>query len=120
VNSPAQTSEDVAARWTCDSCGVEVRWIGGAERGIPRHWTLDDDDCVVCLSCQRAAAKELAGRPSFRTSIQERLRLRSAGVIEFEIGRDPGRADREIAQALHTSVVAVQKARKRLGSSAPK
>jgi hypothetical protein len=51
-------------------------------------------------------------------SIQQRARLRSSAIIEFEVRRDPGRSDAKIANAVHTSVVAVQKARERLGAHA--
>jgi len=48
-------------------------------------------------------------------SLKERARLRSSTIIEFEVRRAPDRSNSQIASAVHTSVVAVQKARERLG-----
>jgi hypothetical protein len=48
-------------------------------------------------------------------SLKERARLRSHTIIEFEVKRAPDRSNSQIASAVHTSVVAVQKARERLG-----
>ena len=41
--------------------------------------------------------------------------MRSQARIEFEIRRDPGRQDNQIAKACGTSTVSVRKARARLG-----
>jgi hypothetical protein len=50
-------------------------------------------------------------------SLKERARLRSSTIIEFEVRRAPDRSNSQIASAVHTSVVAVQRARERLGAS---
>jgi DNA polymerase-3 subunit alpha len=50
---------------------------------------------------------------------QERQKIRSRARIEFEIERDPGRADNEIAKACRTSTFSVRKARARLGLNPP-
>jgi hypothetical protein len=52
------------------------------------------------------------------TPNEKRLQLRSQARIEFEISRDPGRPDNQIAKACRTSTVAVRKARARLGIEA--
>ena len=45
----------------------------------------------------------------------QRAKIRSQAVVEFEIRRDPDRRDGDIARAARCSVMAVSKARKRLG-----
>ena len=112
VISEQQAIGETAANWTCDSCDVVVSWADRQERGLPPGWTGIEHG-VVCLNCQRSLVGEAAGKQPFRTSIQERLRLRSEGVIDFEVSRVPSRSNRDIAQALHTSLGAVQKGRER-------
>jgi hypothetical protein len=51
-------------------------------------------------------------------SLQDRARLRSSTIIEFEVKRTPNRSNTQIASAVHTNVGAVQKARERLGAFA--
>ena len=46
---------------------------------------------------------------------EARQKGRSHARIEFEIGRDPSRPDNRIARSCRTSVIAVRKARKRMG-----
>jgi hypothetical protein len=107
-------------RWTCGRCRVQVRWMSGHEqRELPANWA-DDHRGPLCLACRRELAAEAAvGNDSSQLSVNERARLRSAALIEFEVRRDPSRSNAEIAHAVHTSVVAIQKARERLGVSAP-
>jgi hypothetical protein len=52
------------------------------------------------------------------TSREERVRLRRAALIEFEIGRAPEAPNRTIALACRTSTGAVASVRERLGQSA--
>jgi hypothetical protein len=110
-------SDEAPARWTCGYCGVEVRWMSGhEERGLPANWT-ENHRGAFCLACRRELAAEAAvSGTSLDLSIGERARLRSFAVIEFEVRRDPGRSNAKIANAVHTSVAAVQKARRRLGA----
>jgi hypothetical protein len=106
-------------RWTCGYCGVEVRWTNGQDRqGLPTSWTVDHRG-PVCLACRRQRAAEAAVDGSAPgLSVGDRARLRSAAIIEFEVRRDPSRSNAEIAHAVHTSVVSIQKARKRLRAPA--
>jgi hypothetical protein len=53
------------------------------------------------------------------TSMAKRAQLRNAALLEFEVTRDPERSAGVIAKACRTSVVAVVKARKRLGLPEP-
>jgi hypothetical protein len=108
---------ETANCWTCGYCGVEVRWMSGHEhRGLPANWS-EGHQGPACLFCRRELAADAAVSESpAELSIQERARLRSAALIEFEVTRDPERSNAEIAHAVHTSVVAVQKARQRLGA----
>ena len=103
-------------RWTCRNCGVEVRLISGHERrGLPANWT-EDHQGPICLGCRRELAGDAAVRRS-DLSRPNRARLRSSTIVEFEVRRTPNRTNTEIAKAVHTSVMAVEKARERLGAS---
>jgi hypothetical protein len=105
-------------RWTCGSCGVEVHWTNGHQQpGPPANW-IEDHRGLVCLACRRQLAGDAAVEDKAAASVSDRARLRSAAVIEFEVKRDPSRTNAEIAHAVHTSVVAIQKARERLGIAA--
>jgi hypothetical protein len=88
---------------------------GRENRGLPANWA-EDHQGPLCLGCRRQQAAEAAvtGTQS-GLSTQERARLRSFALVEFEVRRDPTRSNGQIASAVHTSVVAVQKARERLG-----
>ena len=85
------------------------------DTSLPSTWTEQEGE-LYCLSCRREMAGEAGlegvdeGTPS-----QERQQLRSKARIEFEIKRDPARADNEIAKACRTSTFSVRKARARLG-----
>jgi hypothetical protein len=109
---------EVPTRWTCGYCRVEVHWVGGHENhGLPANWA-EERGGLVCLACRRELAADAAVGTSSDLSVQERARLRSFALLEFEVTRDPNRSNAQIASAVHTSVVAVQKARDRLGPSA--
>jgi hypothetical protein len=89
------------------------------DTSLPSTWT-EQDGVLYCLSCRREMAGEAGlegvddGAPS-----QERQKIRSRARIEFEIERDPGRPDNEIAKACRTSTFSVRKARARLGLNSP-
>jgi len=103
-------------RWTCGECAVEVRLIDSDERrGLPANWT-ESVRGPVCLHCRRELAADAAVSRS-DLSLKERARLRSSSVIEFEVRRAPDRSNSQIANAVHTSVGAVQKARERLAGA---
>lgn len=106
--------------WTCERCEVNVSWAPGSSTPkLPTGWT-DDKKGTFCLLCRRALAAEAAldDAPS-DTTRENRAKLRSAALIEFEITRDPLRGNGEIARACRSSVPAVVKARKRLGVAEP-
>lgn len=106
--------------WTCDRCQVNVSWLPGSDAPkLPTGWT-DDKKGTYCLLCRRALAAEAAldDAPS-DTTRENRAKLRSAALIEFEIKRDPMRGNGEIARACRSSVPAVVKARARLGYAEP-
>ena len=112
-------AQEIPTRWTCGYCSVEVRWVGDHEnRGLPANWA-EERGGPVCLACRRELAADAAvADTASELSVQERARLRSFALLEFEVMRDPNRSNAQIASAVHTSVVAVQKARDRLGVSA--
>jgi hypothetical protein len=115
----SERAEIEPQQWTCGYCQVEVRWMNGHEgNGLPANWT-EENRGPACLACRRALAAESAvDDNSSDLSTQERARLRSYALLEFEVTRDPDRSNAQIAGAVHTSVVAVQKARERLGVAA--
>ena len=87
--------------------------IQGEAPAIADHLGQEDGR-LYCLSCRR----EMAGEAGLEgvdedTPNQERQQIRSHARIEFEIKRDPERADNEIAKACRTSTFAVRKARAR-------
>jgi hypothetical protein len=105
-----------ATPWKCAFCKVEIRWIGPhADRGLPANWT-EEHDGPACLACRRDLAADAAVKDLSELSFKERAKLRSFALLEFEVKRNPDRSNAEIAGAVHTSVVAVQKARDRLGA----
>lgn len=106
--------------WTCERCAVNVSWLPGSDTPkLPTGWE-DTKKGTYCLLCRRALAAEAAldDAPS-DTTRENRAKLRSAALIEFEIKRDPLRGNGEIARACRSSVPAVVKARKRLGIAEP-
>jgi hypothetical protein len=101
--------------WTCDRCGVTVRWMPGCGSGeLPEAW-IEQDDVVLCLACRRALAGE-AGVEAAGASLspEGRVRLRKEATVEFEIDRDADRTDQIIARACGTSPATVTRARERL------
>ena len=99
--------------WSCERCGVKASWVAGPARGRPASWS-DDATGIHCLSCRRAIAGELAlaAAQPHRTSTAPRIR--TAGIISFEIARDPGRSNSVIARVCRTSVPAVSRVRSSL------
>jgi hypothetical protein len=85
------------------------------DTSLPSTWVREDGE-LYCLSCRREMAGE-AGLEDVGEDVpsQERQKIRSWARIEFEVQRDPGRADNEIAKACRTSTFSVRKARARLG-----
>jgi len=93
------------------------RWTQGLSGGkLPPHWVREPDGNHYCLACRRERAIEAMLAEASEAGAEARAKLRSAAVVEFEIQRDPERTEGEIAKAASTSVLAVRKARQRLGS----
>ena len=95
---------------------MTLSFVPGTEvQGLPTTWSAEGNE-LYCLSCRRERAGELglADLP-IDAPAEERQRSRSSARVEFEITRDPSRQDNRIAKSCHTSVVAVRKARVRLG-----
>jgi hypothetical protein len=99
----------------CARCGVVSRWMPGHERrGPPAGWERKGGVCH-CLSCRRALATEAADANAPEGSTrEERAKIRTQALIEFEIDRDPDRPNGEIAKVVRCSVPAVLKARRRV------
>lgn len=118
VNKPARRRGSIS-EFHCERCGVISRWMPGHERrGPPAGW-MKRGEHTYCLSCRRALATEEADAASPKGStLEERAKIRTAALIEFEIDRDPDRPNGEIAKVVRCSVPAVLKARKRLEAEA--
>jgi ribosomal protein S26 len=117
AHAESLSEPEVHASWKCAYCEVEIRWMGDKEdRGLPVNWT-EEHGGPACLACRRELAADSAvGASSSDLPVQERARLRTTALLDFEVTRDPDRSDAQIASAVHTSVVAVRKARQRLGA----
>lgn len=104
-----------APKWTCDRCGVSVSQLDGAALPLPETWTTAADG-NFCLTCRRERAGEAAleAVPA-DCSNDTRVKVRRAGLLEFEVRRAPDRADNAIAKACHTSASAVARARDVVG-----
>jgi hypothetical protein len=117
VPNPAPVAPNT---WTCARCEMTVSFRSDVEdTSLPSSWT-EKDGVLYCLSCRR----EMAGDASLEgveegVPSQERQKIRSRARIEFEIRRDPARADNEIAKACRTSTFSVRKARDRMGMNRP-
>ena len=108
-------ADGAAPSWTCIRCGVTVRYLPGRDPGEPpTGWSVHGDE-AHCLACARDNAAEAAYEQADPgASRGDRAKLRARGRIDFEIERDPGRTNGEIARALRCSVPAVMKARREL------
>jgi rubredoxin len=118
VNKPSRR-RGITTEFHCARCGVVSRWMEGHERrGVPAGWEKKKDVCY-CLSCRRARATEEADAAAGgKATLEERAKIRTVALIEFEIDRDPDRPNGEIAKVVRCSVPAVLKARKRLEDEA--
>src|SRR5262249_42750963 len=105
------------AEWTCSRCLMTARFMPGAARvGLPTGWA-DDDGALYCIACRRDRAAEAAmNLTPVGTSLGDRRRAGLLGRIEFEVERDPNRADTRIARACESSVAAVKRVRERMGA----
>jgi hypothetical protein len=104
-----------AAKWTCDRCGVSVSQLDGAAVPLPKTWTAAADG-NFCLTCRRERAGEAALEAApVGCNSDTRVKVRRAGLLEFEVRRAPDRADNAIAKACHTSASAVARARDIVG-----
>lgn len=116
-NVPAPPESRAPQGWTCGNCSVEVRLIDSEERrGLPANWA-ENHQGPVCLHCRRQLAGDAAVN-AVNLPLEERARLRNSTIIEFEVLRTPTRTNSQIANAVHSSVAAVQNARKRLAAIA--
>lgn len=101
-------------KWTCQDCGVSASRIDGEPVSMPSCWS-DSAEGIFCLACRRERAGEAALDAAPADSpLSARVKLRRAGLIEFEVSRTPDQTDGTIARACRTSVSAVSRARRRL------
>jgi hypothetical protein len=120
VNKPARRrGAEATTEFHCARCGVISRWMPGHERRtLPAGWVKKKGN-TYCLSCRRALATEEADAAApTGSTLEERAKIRTTALIEFEIDRDPDRPNGEIAKVVRCSVPAVLKARKRLEAEA--
>ena len=110
----SSASGTVAKKWTCHRCEMSVSRLDGSQASLPENWASAGEG-YFCLACRRERAAEAAVDAAPSDCDRNALvKLRRAGLIEFELRRAPDRADRTIAQACSTSVPAVAEARRRL------
>ncbi|MBM3667187.1 MAG: hypothetical protein FJW90_06840 [Actinobacteria bacterium] len=105
-----------ATAWTCERCEVTATWMPGVEAPpIPPNWS-DEHGVLHCLGCRRELAGEtgVADLPE-NAPAEDRRKQHTHSRIEFEIQLYPERPDQQIAKACRTSIVAVRRARERLG-----
>ncbi len=111
---PTETTEEVFER-TCARCEMTTTWIPQNKREkVPANWVVKNGQSY-CLACRRELAVDDALADMGGDAPAVRAKVRSQAVVEFEIRRDPDRRDGDIARASRCSVMAVSKARKRLG-----
>ena len=111
IVKPARRRGNTSQEFHCGRCGV-------ISRMVPAGWEKTGGSCY-CLSCRRARATEKADAASPEGStLEERAKIRTTALIEFEIDRDPDRPNGEIAKVVRCSVPAVLKARKRMEAEA--
>jgi len=109
--SPAGT---LARRWTCERCEMSIGRIDGGRVTMPESWASTEGG-LLCLACRRERAAEVALDAVPEESTRDtRVKVRRAGLIEFEVRREPDRPDNAIAKACHSSPSAVAAARRRL------
>ena len=84
---------------------------------MPPGWGKVDVK-LHCLACRRALAGERAVEAADLDKTETVTQVRTAGVIRFEIERDPERSNSVIARVCRTSVPAVLRVRGGMASSA--
>jgi hypothetical protein len=111
------TEQGALQRCTCSNCAVETSWIGESGRDkLPVNW-VETPSGPACLHCRRELAADAAVSGA-DLNLAGRARLRHSTIVDFEVKRAPERTNSQIANAIHTSVVAVQKARARIDDAA--
>jgi hypothetical protein len=115
MTMPTFSPEEISER-TCARCEMTTRWIPKSKKEkLPANW-IERNGQSYCLACRRELAVEIALEEAGEDApAAGRAKIRSQAVVEFEIRRDPDRRDGDIARASRCSVMAVSKARKRLG-----
>jgi hypothetical protein len=111
---PAPTRDELAER-TCDRCAMTTRWVAQDSESVPPNW-IERGKRAYCLACRRElAVDEALAELGDTAPASGRATIRSQAVVDFELRRNPDRRDGDIARAARCSVMAVSKARKRLG-----
>lgn len=112
---PTESPNETLER-TCARCEMTTTWIPRDKREkVPANWVVKNGQSY-CLACRRELAVDDAlDELGESEAPAARAKIRSQAVVEFEIRRDPDRRDGDIARAARCSVMAVSKARKRLG-----
>lgn len=119
ADRPSDRVPTSAIRWSCARCDVSVGQLDGKPTDLPATWTRSGGS-TFCLACSRALAGDAATDSAPAACSREDLaRVRRDAVIEFEIGRTPLALNREIANACHTSPVAVAAVRNALEDTSP-
>jgi hypothetical protein len=116
TNQVPVSEQGALQRCTCSNCAVETSWIGEPGRDkLPVNW-VETSGGPACLHCRRELAADAAVSGA-DLNLQARARLRNSTIVEFEVRRAPDRTNSQIANAVHTSLAAVQKARDRIDAT---
>ena len=104
------------SEWTCARCTVSASWVTPGERHeLPTGWIAQVGG-NYCLTCARVMAGEAGEAAASEDATDaDRQQAGTAARVEFEVNRDPNRADTKIARAAGSSAQAVRKIRERLG-----
>ena len=101
---------DGGESWVCKRCQVRASWLPGGKGGMPPGWSKDGAQ-LHCLACRRTLAGERAVEAADPGRTEAVTRVRTAGMIRFELERDPERSNSVIARVCRTSVPAVLRVR---------
>ena len=106
TGSPAVDEEQ---SWTCIGCAMTARYRPPRSGSTPSGWVRGTRGWL-CLNCRREEV--VTAVPSTRDAASRAARRRA--LIEFELGRDPGASDGQIAGRAKTSAATVRPIRAEL------
>ena len=100
--------------WTCCGCEVTIRYAPGAVEvpELPSGWAEVSGGKLLCLGCRRTDAVEVALAEAERSERKVTAAAASGDALAaFELKRDPGRSNGQIASVIGTSAAKVEAVR---------